>query len=92
MNQNKEAARVLEHPNGKRREIAQPRVSIVHHLRRNFKRQAAKLVLTVCGLVFLTSIVGIAEGSGIPAACYMVGAVLTANHAAGVLLTGERRC
>lgn len=31
MNQNKEAARVLEHPNGKRREIAQPRVSIVHH-------------------------------------------------------------
>lgn len=92
MSKNKEAARVLEHPNGKRREIAQPRVFIVHHLRRNFKRQAAKLVLTVCGLVFLTSIVGIAEGGGIPAACYMVGAVLTANHAAGVLLTGERRC
>lgn len=66
MNQNKEAARVLEHPNGKRREIAQPRVSIVHHPRRDFKRQAAKLVLTVCGLVFLTSIVGIAEGVGIP--------------------------
>lgn len=92
MNQNKEAARVLEHPNGKRREIAQPRVSIVHHPRHDFKRQAAKLVLTVCGLVFLTSIVGIAEGVGIPAVCYMVGAVLTANHAAGVLLAGERRC
>lgn len=74
----------------KRREIAQPRVSIVHHPRRVFKRQAAKLVLTVCGLVFLTSIVGIAEGVGIPAACYMVGSVLTANHAAGALLAGNR--
>lgn len=90
MNQNKEAARVLEHPNGKRREIAQPRVSIVHQPRRDFERQAAKLVLTVCGLVFLTSIVGIAEGVGVPAACYMVGAALTANHAAGVLLAGNR--
>lgn len=50
MNQNKEAARVLEHPNGKRREIAQPRVSIVHQPRRDFKRQAAKLVLTVYDL------------------------------------------
>lgn len=66
MNKNKEAARVLEHPNGNnRREIATPRVSIVHHPRRDFKRQAAKLVLTVCGLVFLTSIVGIAEGGGL---------------------------
>ena len=90
MNQNKEAARVLEHPNGKRREIAQPRVSIVHHPRRDFKRQAAKLVLTVCGLVFLTSIVGVAEGVGVPAACYMAGAALTANLAAGVLLAGNR--
>lgn len=90
MNQNKEAARVLEHPNGKRREIEQPRVSIVRHPRRDFKRQAAKLVLTVCCLVFLTSIVGIAEGGGIPAACYTVGSVLTANHAAGVLLAGNR--
>lgn len=91
MNKNKEAARVLEHPNGNnRREIATPRVSIVHHPRRDFKWQTAKLVLTVCGLVFLTSIVGIAEGGGIPAACYMVGAVLTANHAAGVLLAGNR--
>ena len=91
MNKNKEAARVLEHPNGNnRREIATPRVSIVHHPRRDFKRQAAKLVLTVCGLVFLTSIVGIAEGGGIPAACYMVGSVLTANHAAGVLLADNR--
>lgn len=91
MNKNKEAARVLEHPNGNnRREIATPRVSIVHHPRRDFKRQAAKLVLTVCGLVFLTSIVGIAEGGGIPAACYTISSVLTANHAAGVLLVGNR--
>lgn len=93
MNKNKEAARVLEHPNGNnRREIATPRVSIVHHLRRDFKRQTAKLVLTVCGLVFLTSIVGIAEGGGIPAACYTISSVLIANHAAGALLAGERRC
>lgn len=92
MNQNKEAARVLEHPNGNnRREIATPRVSIVHHPCRDFKRQAAKLVLTVCGLVFLTSIVGIAEGGGIPAACYTISSVLIANHAAGALLAGERR-
>lgn len=91
MIKNKEAARMLEHPNGNnRREIATPRVSIVHHPRRDFKRQAAKLVLTVCGLVFLTSIVGIAEGVGVPAACYMVGATLTANHAAGALLAGNR--
>ena len=48
------------------------------------------MVLTVCGLVFLTSIVGIAEGVGVPAACYMVGAALTANHAAGVLPAGNR--
>lgn len=91
MNKNKEAARVLEHPNGNnRREIATPRVSIVHHLRRDFKRQTAKLVLTVCGLVFLTSIVGIAEGGGIPAACYTISSVLIANHAAGALLAGNR--
>lgn len=91
MNENKEAARVLEHPNGNnRREIATPRASIVHHLRRDFKRQAAKLVLTVCGLVFLTSIVGIAEGGGIPAACYTISSVLIANHAAGALLAGNR--
>lgn len=91
MNKNKEAARVLEHPNGNnRREIATPRVSIVHHQRRDFKRQAAKLVLTVCGLVFLTSIVGIAEGGGIPAACYTISSVLIANHAAGALLAGNR--
>lgn len=93
MNKSKEAARVLEHPNGNnRREIATPRVSIVHHPRRDFKRQAAKLVLTVCGLVFLTSIVGIAEGGGIPAACYTISSVLIANHAAGALLAGVRRC
>lgn len=93
MNQNKEAARVLEHPNGNnRREIATPRVSIVHRPRRDFKRQAAKLVLTVCGLAFLTSIVGIAEGGGIPAACYTISSVLIANHAAGALLAGDRRC
>lgn len=91
MNKNKEAARVLEHPNGNnRREIATPRVSIVHHPRRDFKRQAAKLVLTVCGLVFLTSIVGIAEGGGIPAACYTISSVLIANHTAGALLAGNR--
>lgn len=92
MNKNNEAARVLEHPNGNnRREIATPRVSIVHHPRRDFKRQAAKLVLTVCSLVFLASIVGIAEGGGIPAACYTISSVLIANHAAGALLAGERR-
>ena len=50
------------------------------------------MALTVCGLVFLTSIVGIAEGSGIPAACYTISSVLIANHAAGALLAGERRC
>lgn len=91
MIKNKEAARMLEHPNGNnRREIATPRVSIVHHPRRDFKHEAAKLVLTVCGLVFLTSIVGIAEGGGIPAACYMISSVLIANHAAGALLAGNR--
>lgn len=91
MNKNKEAARMLEHPNGNnRREIATPRVSIVHHPRRDFKRQAVKLVLTVCGLVFLTSIVGIAEGGGIPAACYTISSVLIANHTAGALLAGNR--
>lgn len=91
MSKNKDAARVLEHPNGNnRREIATPSVSIVHHFRRDFKRQAAKFVLTVCGLLFLASIVGIVEGGGIPAACYIVGSVLTANHAAGVLLAGNR--
>lgn len=91
MIKNKEAARMLEHPNGNnRREIDTPRVSIVHHPRRDFKHEAAKLVLTVCGLVFLTSIVGIAEGGGIPAACFTISSVLIANHAAGALLAGNR--
>lgn len=91
MIKNKEAARMLEHPNGNnRREIATPRVSIVHYPRRDFKHEAAKLVLTVCGLVFLTSIVGIAEGGGIPAACFTISSVLIANHAAGALLAGNR--
>ena len=90
MTQTKRPPKCWNTRTAKGREIAQPRVSIVHHPRRDFKRQAAKLALTVCGLVFLTSIVGIAEGGGIPAACYTVGSVLTANHAAGALLAGNR--
>ena len=45
---NKEAARVLAHPNGQKREIAQPRVFIVHQMRRTCKVLAAKLALTAC--------------------------------------------
>lgn len=91
MTKNKMTARVLEHPNGQKRERAQTRVSIVHHPRRNFKRCVAKLTLTVCGLLFLTSLAGLAEGVEAPDVVYLVGAVLTANRAAGVLLAGERR-
>ena len=90
MTQTKRPPKCWNTRTAKGREIATPRVSIVHHPRRDFKRQAAKLALTVCGLVFLTSIVGIAEGGGIPAACYAIGSALTANHAAGVLLAGNR--
>ena len=90
MTKNKMTARVLEHPNGQKRELAQTRVFIVHHPRRNFKRCVAKMVLTVCGLLFLTSLAGLAEGVEAPDVFYLVGAVLTANHAAGVLLAGNR--
>ena len=43
---NKEAAQVLAHPNGQRREIAQPRASIVHQTLGTCKVLAAKLALT----------------------------------------------
>ena len=78
---NKEAAQVLAHPNGQRREIAQPRASIVHQTLGTCKVLAAKLALTASGL---------AEGAGEPAAAYLIGSVLIANHAAGVLLEGNR--
>ena len=90
MTKNKMTARVLEHPNGQKRELAQTRVSIVHHPRRNFKRCVAKLTLTVCGLLFLTSLASLAEGVEAPDVVYLVGAVLTANRAAGVLLADNR--
>lgn len=83
---NKEAARVLAHLNGQKREIAQPRVFIVHQMRRTCKVLAAKLALTACGITAMTAIVGLAEGAGAPAAAYLIGSVLIANHAAGVLL------
>lgn len=86
----KEAARVLQHPNGQRRELSKTHVSIVHHPRRNFKRCAAKLLLAACGAVFLAALVGLTEGGGIPAACYTIGSVLAANHAAGELLADNR--
>lgn len=89
MNENKEAARVLAHPNGQKREFTNLHASIVHQPRRGFKRFVAKTALTVCAIVFLISIVGIAEGGGIPAACYTIGSVLAANHAAGELLEEE---
>lgn len=56
----------------------------------NIKEHLARLTLTACALAFLASIVGLAEGVGTPAAAYMAGSVLTANHAAGVLLAGNR--
>ena len=87
---NKEAARVLAHPNGQKREIAQPRVFIVHQMRRTCKVLAAKLALTACGITAMAAIGGLAEGAGEPAAAYLIGSVLIANHAAGVLLEGNR--
>lgn len=83
---NKAAARVLAHPNGQRREIAQPRASIVHQTLGTCKVLAAKLALTACGITAMTAIIGLAEGVGTPAAAYLIGSVLIANHAAGVLL------
>lgn len=85
MNVNKEAARVLEHPNGQRCGIAQPRASIVHQTLGTCKVLAAKLALTACGITAMAAIVGLAEGAGKPAAAYLIGSVLVANHAAGVL-------
>lgn len=90
MNRNKMTARVLEHSNGQKREIAQPRVSIVHHPAAACKHFAAKMALTACAVAFLASIVGLAEDVGAPAVAYMVGSVLIANRVAGVLLAGNR--
>ena len=87
---NKEAAQVLAHPNGQRREIAQPRASIVHQTLGTCKVLAAKLALTASGITAMAAIVGLAEGAGEPAAAYLIGSVLIANHAAGVLLEGNR--
>lgn len=90
MEVNKEAAQVLEHLNGQKREITQPRVFIVHQMRRNCKVLAAKLALTACGITTMTAIIGLAEGAGAPAAIYLIGSMLIANQAAGVLLAGNR--
>lgn len=90
MNINKEAARVLEHPNGQRCELAQEHISIVHQMLGTCKVLAAKLALTACGITAMTAIVGLAEGVGAPAVAYLIGSVLIANHAAGVLLAGNR--
>ena len=83
---NKAAARVLAHPNGQRCELAQEHVSIVHQTLGTCKVLAAKLALTACGITAMAAIVGLAEGAGAPAAAYLIGSVLIANHAAGVLL------
>lgn len=91
MYQNKEAAQVLQHPNGQKREIAQPRAFIVHQMRRTCKVLAAKLALTACGITAMTAIIGLVEGAGAPAAAYLLGSVLIANHAAWVLLESNRR-
>ena len=88
---NKEAARVLAHPNGQRCEIAQPRASIVHQTLGTCKVLAAKLALTACGITAMAAIVGLAVGAGAPAAAYLIGSVLIATHAAGVLLESDRR-
>lgn len=91
MYQNKEAARVLAHPNGQRCELAQEHVSIVHQTLGTCKVLAAKLALTACGITAMAAIVGLAEGAGAPAAAYLIGSVLIANHTAGVLLESDRR-
>lgn len=90
MYQNKEAARVLAHPNGQKCELAQEHVSIVHQTLGTCKVLAAKLALTACGITAMTAIIGLAEGVGAPAAAYLIGSVLISNHAAGVLLAGNR--
>lgn len=87
---NKEAAQVLEHLNGQRCELAQEHVFIVHQMRRTCKVLAAKLALTACGITAMAAIIGLAEGAGAPAAAYLIGSVLIANQAAGVLLAGNR--
>ena len=91
MEVNKEAAQVLEHLNGQKREIAQPRISIVHQTLDTCKVLAAKLALTACGITALAAIIGLVEGAGAPAAIYLIGSVLIANQAAGVLLESNRR-
>ena len=91
MEVNKEAAQVLEHLNGQRCELAQEHVSIVHQTLDTCKVLAAKLALTACGITAMTAIIGLAEGAGAPAAAYLIGSVLIANHAAGVLLETETR-
>lgn len=83
---NKEAAQVLAHPNGQRRELTQEHVSIVHQTLDTCKVLAAKLALTACGITAMAAIVSLAEGAGAPAAAYLIGSVLIANQAAGVLL------
>ena len=87
---NKEAARVLEHPNDQRCELAQEHISIVHQTLGACKVLAAKLAITACGITAMTAIVSLAEGVGAPAVVYLIGSVLIANHAAGVLLAGNR--
>lgn len=66
MTENKAAARVLEHPNGQKRELSQTHKNILLHFVR-FGKLFAKTCAVMLTLLGLAAFAGAVQGGGLPA-------------------------
>ena len=82
MYQNKEAARVLEHPNGLDRELTKTHKIILLHFVR-FGKLFAKTCAVTLTLLGLAAFTGAVQGGGLPAVLSLLAAIVADNWALG---------
>ena len=82
MTANKEAARVLAHPNGQKRELSQTHKTILLHFVR-FGKLFTKTCAVALAILGLAAIAGIAEGGGSAAVLVLIGSIAALNGACG---------
>ena len=82
MTENKAAARVLEHPNGQKRELSQTHKNILLHFVR-FGKLFAKTCAVMLTLLGLAAFAGAVQGGGLPAMLSMLAAIVADNWALG---------
>lgn len=86
MTENKAAARVLEHPNGQKRELSQTHKNILLHFVR-FGKLFAKTCAVMLTLLGLAAFAGAVQGGGLPAMLSMLAAIVADNWALGAWLS-----